>query len=153
MHPDKEFTTDININPHFTILAIRATEIHFEYNKNLTIEERETLKNAPQKEITYSEVNIGTDYVYQQGNLHVIVKIEVNALLNGMLFAGLKVEYVGDFICQNTEASELSLRDFAMQNAPAIVYPYLRQAVNFLTAQAGFPPLVIPVVMMKKVKR
>ncbi len=151
-HPDKEFTTNININAHFTVLTIRATAIHFEYNKNLTLEEQETLKNAPQKQITYSDVSIGTNYVYQEESLHVTVGIKVEVLLNGILLAVLKAEYAGDFICKNIELSGLSLTDFATQNAPAMVYPYLRQGVNFITTQAGFPALVLPVIMMKKVK-
>jgi len=39
---------------------------------------------------------------------------------------------------------------FATQNAPAIVYPYLRQGASFFTMQAGLPVITLPVVMMKK---
>lgn len=145
-------TTDIQLNSHFLVLSVRATTFYLAYNQNLTIEEIESLRNALHKEITYNELNIGTTYNYQNNNLQVRVGMETHVLLNNTPLATLKAEYTGDFICQNVDVSELSLTDFATQNAPAIVYPYLRQGVNFLTYQAGFPPLVLPVLMMKKAK-
>ncbi len=36
------------------------------------------------------------------------------------------------------------IKDWAIRNAPLIIYPYLREHVYALTIRAGFPPMMLP---------
>jgi preprotein translocase subunit SecB len=146
-----EFHTDIKTNPYYTVLSVKMIEIYFAYRNDISAEEQEKLKmNPSNQQVSYDNVEISTAYSYEIPFLRVIVALETKVLLNTVHIASLKLVYQGDFMCQNVEKSELSFIDFATQNAPAIVYPYLRQGVSFFTMQAGLPVITLPVVMMKK---
>ena len=57
----------------------------------------------------------------------------------------LKVAIAGDFRCTVPNS-----KDFFELNGTAILFPYLRAFVTNFTAQAGFPPLILPPINVYK---
>ena len=48
------------------------------------------------------------------------------------------------FFSVDKEKSNMSLEDFANANAPAILFPYFRNAVADVTMRGGLKPVIIP---------
>jgi len=47
----------------------------------------------------------------------------------------------------------MGLREYADKNAPAAVYPYIREIISSTTTRAGVPPVVIPPTNLNILKR
>jgi preprotein translocase subunit SecB len=45
---------------------------------------------------------------------------------------------------QASEEANIDSKGFALTNAPAIMFPYLREWIQRLTSHSGFPPVVLP---------
>ncbi len=53
-----------------------------------------------------------------------------------------KIKMVGKFV--KSGESKLDSQIFAQQNAPAIMFPYLREHLSNLSLRAGIPPIILP---------
>lgn len=74
--------------------------------------------------------------------INVSVEIKPSNLENSLL----KVTYFGFFSKSEGQDEVLKFKDFAVKNGPAIIYPYVRQFVRSLSLEAGFNPIILPVV-------
>jgi len=68
----------------------------------------------------------------------------------------LDVIVAGEFSINETEKN-LDLEEFSKFNAPAIIFPYVREFISDLTTRAGFnPPIILPpmniINMIKNIK-
>ncbi len=116
---------------------------------------KSTVFNLP--EIGYSpseKFDIGINRNYsepnEKGEFEVFVTVHVKpSNLNSEI---LSVTYFGVFKHSNPEDEQLKFKDFAKNNAPAIIYPYIRQFVRTLTLEAGFNPIILPIVNFLKLK-
>ncbi|HQK10126.1 MAG TPA: protein-export chaperone SecB [Rectinema sp.] len=52
---------------------------------------------------------------------------------------------VGQFTCECDETN-MTLDEFSKANAPAIIYPFCREALASVSVQSGMPPIILPVV-------
>lgn len=59
----------------------------------------------------------------------------------------LDITLVGDF---TVEGGLTDSNKYLMDNAVAILFPYLRSQVTLLTTQPGMPPLLLPVINVSK---
>ena len=82
-----------------------------------------------------------------------IVKIDDNNVLVSIIFDvsgeqnnpfSLHLDVNGTFELLNWDEDDIS-RSLITDNAAAILFPYLRQAVSEITTLSGMPPYVIPV--------
>lgn len=65
----------------------------------------------------------------------------------------IHVSYVGRFQLLREQA-EINLKDFSQVNAPAIIYPYIRQHVRALSLEAGFSqPIILPIINFVELRR
>ncbi len=56
---------------------------------------------------------------------------------------------VGFFIAEND--SNMTLEDFAKLNAPALLYPYIRELLYNLTIRSGINPIILPPINLKAI--
>ncbi|MCB9253010.1 MAG: protein-export chaperone SecB [Flavobacteriales bacterium] len=99
----------------------------------------------PQKELSL-KVNIK----HEEGENAVTVFVNVTVLedqgkLNNLT---LDVTMAGEFEYKSNGGDELDLnfKEFVKVNAPAIIYPYVRQHIRNLTLDAGFKqPIILPI--------
>ncbi|MCL2138267.1 MAG: protein-export chaperone SecB [Treponema sp.] len=67
-------------------------------------------------------------------------------------FFNIKCTMIGFFsIIEGHE--NMSLREYANTNAPAAVFPYIREAIASTTTRAGIPPVVIPPTNLNLLKK
>jgi preprotein translocase subunit SecB len=50
---------------------------------------------------------------------------------------------VGVFTLEN-DSENLNLKDFAEMNAPALIFPYIREHITSITSKAGLQPVILP---------
>lgn len=55
----------------------------------------------------------------------------------------IEIEYIGLFSV-NDDESNMDLDVFSEKNAPAIIFPYLREHIHDLTLKGGFGPIILP---------
>ncbi len=56
----------------------------------------------------------------------------------------IKVVYCGHFEFNPNVPSPLTKEAFSRTNAPAIIFPYLRETIASITTKAGLIPLILP---------
>lgn len=104
------------------------TSIHFYINNDFKRE----------AEVTISpEIAGRADYNKETRRLQANMKV---SLTSGNLPFYLSVEGFG-VLTFNKEPDELTLKNVSSINAPAIIFPYIRETIADITRRAGFPPL------------
>ena len=105
----------------------RAPFIHFE-SKNI--------KN---------DIDIKHRHEIQENLLNVIVSIDFSTHIDNEEVIKAYIEMAGLFEFSN-EGNEnpLPIEDFAKINAPAIIFPFVREHLANLSMKAGIQPVVIP---------
>lgn len=56
----------------------------------------------------------------------------------------LDIEYISEFITDESINDDFLISDFAKINAPAIAYPYLRSFISILALNAGYGSIYLP---------
>lgn len=108
---------------HFSI-----TSISFNINRDFKSE----------KEVTISpEIEGKADYKKESRKLQVFMKVSLDS---GNLPFYLTVEGAGVFTFDG-EPDQKTLNNVSSINAPAIIFPYIRETIADITRRAGFPPL------------
>ena len=99
-------------------------------------------------EITYSLQTAHSEYDRENKIISVKVKFEIEDAKGDEEkppFVML-VDLMARFEVDESRFPIAHIDDWAARNAPIIVYPYLRERVYALTIQAGFKPLLLPLV-------
>lgn len=84
------------------------------------------------------EFGIGHHYDKEKKMLHSFLKV---ALTKGNLPFYFVIEAVGLFSFNEALTDEKVLKNVSTINAPAIMFPYVRETIADLTRRAGFAPL------------
>ncbi|MBI3600442.1 MAG: protein-export chaperone SecB [Nitrospinae bacterium] len=118
-----------NIRMTFDHFAITA--ISFNLNRDFHSE----------KDVTVSpEIEGRADYEKETRKLRAFMKVSLNS---GNLPFYLTVEGVG-VLTFDGDPDQKTLNNISSINAPAIIFPYIRETVADITRRAGFPPLHLP---------
>ena len=145
MSAKKERGNSIKLHPIQT-LSIDVVELHIRVNKRLT--GKEELESPP--------ISLGVahgEYDSNNNTIQVAVKVEIGTEKEEPLLPfSLKVELVGEFEVDEGAFPVDKISDWAKRNAPYIFFPFLREQVYSLTARAGFPPLILPLLEVPTVK-
>lgn len=100
--------------------------------------------------INYSyTINVGAT-INDENIGRVIVKIDI--LEKEKKSLRIKCCMVGLFDLTNIKDLPVSLDDFLYVNAPAIIFPYLRETISSMTLRAGIKPLIIPTFNFKEMR-
>lgn len=134
--------TEIKENVHYKIIGIYLNEISYK-----EVEKPVLSDNSDDKNINY-EISLGTNHYIENNNIFVTIQCNINVQYNQRTIRNIECSYIGHFQFSNEAQSELKTDTFASQNAPAIIYPYLRQFINYLITQAGLPPVILPIIMI-----
>lgn len=91
-----------------------------------------------------AEININHKNQIQDSLINVILELSFKAINKdlGITEIEAKIVMVGKFIQSGTP--ELPKKKFAQHNAPAILFPYLREHLSNLSLRAGIPPIILP---------
>ncbi len=64
----------------------------------------------------------------------------------------MRIVLGGAFTVDETKFPKESIIDWAKQNAPIILYPYLREQAFSLTARCGLPGIILPLLTVPTIK-
>jgi len=117
----------------------RISKILFETNKDFVLKDEVQLE-------TNSDIHIIKNSDEQKNDSIVILKVGIftsNSLSDVPFKMDLEIE--GHFMWDDKLAEDTyQLDNMLKQNAPAILYSYLRPIITLITVEAIMPPLVIP---------
>lgn len=96
------------------------------------------------------EIQIGVRLLVPEGKPEIATLLSVQILppKGRQLFQELSVTLAGIFAVEDPSAVE-QLRDFGLNQAPLLVWPYARQEITTLTSQTRFRGLVLPPLNMQ----
>jgi len=115
----------------------------FKFNDFLVKESHFVLNGAGEYEFELSMTPSGIVFPNQK---RFQLQLEFGAVdQNGL--AEIKVVALGFFHYEDIE--DISNTPFFTDNAPAIVYPYIRAYISTLTAQAGIPTIILPTLNLR----
>ena len=118
----------------YQFLSIVLLKSKFERIANITTDTNQIEAN----------INIDRKNQIQDHMINVILELSFQTLnketRNKEIDASITM--VGKFI-QSGE-TELDIQSFAQKNAPAIMFPYLREHLSSLSLRAGVPPIILP---------
>ncbi len=77
--------------------------------------------------------------------------INFNAVISSTHGYRLVVEYLAFFEAEEAINEELKASTLLAVNAPAIAYPFLRSFISTLTLNAGYLPVLLPVLNFKEI--
>jgi preprotein translocase subunit SecB len=131
-----------NIESSFHLKGIFLTNLSFERIPEVIFDE----EGKPETEIK-------VDNRYNDANKQLMSKVTVNvrsirAQTKQYL---IEVSIVGIF--EFSEQLDIKLKDFASINAPAIVFPFIREQIVSISLKAGLRPILIPVVNFAKIAK
>ncbi len=98
-----------------------------------------------------TQINIRTGYNINDNKLFVQVSVEFSAQNLEKKEIDIKVTILGIFIIPKN--SELSLESFAKINAPAIIFPFIREHIASLSLKAGLQPILLPPINFVKLAK
>jgi preprotein translocase subunit SecB len=121
---------DKNKPPGISLNSILISELHF--------------KRAPviSKKLEYDiEINTEASLNNEEHTLSEILKVTIRSKDAGLVEASCVVH--GRFSTIKTEEN-FGLEEFSKENAPAILYPFCREAIASVSMKAGMPPILLP---------
>lgn len=108
----------------------------------------------PKEALNLKFVIVRNKSIDDDGKFGVSLTVEIfeNLQKKETPYLEIKITMVGEFQMLDLEGSKnLDLESFCRINAPAIIYPYIRQHVRALTLDAGFTnPIVLPIINFLK---
>ncbi len=102
-------------------------------------------------DITVASLNLGITPVIDEDTIEVSVQVLINETEDLQLQSGFAIQVTMMGIFEKIGSAQLSDNEFTQINAPAIIYPYIRQHIRALSLDAGIDPILIPLVNFQKV--
>jgi preprotein translocase subunit SecB len=129
---------DLKESSFYLIGKPKITKILFETNKNFVFSDEVPLK-------VNNNVQIMKNTDAQKTESIVVLSFGVFAseTLSDVPFK-IDMEIEGHFGWDEKLSQSTQLKDMLRQNAPAILYSYIRPIITLITVEANMPPLVIP---------
>lgn len=102
-----------------------------------------TKPEAPQGKIPINlAISHKYKFDYKNKTIAVVISVSVNDKQTPFF---LEIEYEGLFML-NKRVSKKAVEPIAQINCPAILFPFLREAVAEITRRGGFNPLMLPAI-------
>lgn len=115
-----------------------SKQASFQFNNLLIKESHFVLNSAGEYDFTLSILPSGT--VFPASNRFQLQLIIEAVDKDGK--AEIKVVALAFFLYADIE--DISTTPFFTENAPALVFPYVRAYISTLTTQSGIPPIILP---------
>ncbi len=65
----------------------------------------------------------------------------------------MRIELSGEFEIDEDQFDKKYVNDWAMKNAPAILFPFLREQAYALSIRCGFPPFILPLIQLPSIQK
>ena len=111
---------------------------------------REPIIEFDNKEIK-NNINIDVQNSIDGKNLFVTVILNFDTSLHEKKFIVSKIKMLGIF--EFGEKTKLSIEDFGYINAPAIIFPYIREHLSNVSMKAGIQPILLPPINFVKLAK
>jgi preprotein translocase subunit SecB len=100
------------------------------------------------------EIQMGVRLLVPEGKAEIatLLRVQIFPPKDTQLFQELTVTLAGIFAVDDPGAIE-QLREFGLNQAPLLVWPYARQEITTLTSQTRFRGLVLPPLNMQSIVR
>lgn len=85
-----------------------------------------------------------TDYDEENKAIGVALKLEIGIDDEEECPFSLRIELYGHFLVDDKKFPKDKIQDWALNNAPYILMPYMREQVFALTSRCGFQPVILP---------
>jgi len=134
------FKGDINLkeSSFYLIGKPKITKILFEINKNFVF-----CDEVPLKVSNNVQIMKNTDAQKMESIVVLSFGVFASETLSDVPFK-IDMEIEGHFSWDEKLSQSTQLEDMLKQNAPAILYSYIRPIITLITVEANMPPLVIP---------
>lgn len=134
------FKGDINLkeSSFYLIGKPKITKILFEINKNFVFSDE-----VPLKVNNNVQIMKNTDAQKMESIVVLSFGVFASETLSDVPFK-IDMEIEGHFSWDEKLSQSTQLEDMLRQNAPAILYSYIRPIITLITVEANMPPLVIP---------
>ena len=120
------------IESGFKLLSVVLLESSFKREGNIDFSVR--LDN---------QVEINTGYNLSNNNsINCFVEVNFKSLFEGKIAAQSNIKMAGVF--EKMGESEIDVDAFGKINAPAIIYPFIREHLGTLTMKSGLTPFLLP---------
>lgn len=119
----------------FTLENYWVSDIAFSRNVKFDWEGKQSINLSPRVDRKISKID----------DDNAVVSLSINVELSDKVPFGLNVVVNGSFKLEKWEESE-EKKLVMLENAPAILFPYLRQATSEITMLANIPPYILPIV-------
>ncbi len=116
----------------YHLLSITTTEANFKRENNIDENYLKVKNNL--------DLNISKSF--DKENFGVFLTVDLKQEFAGKNLVEIKVTCVGVFK-KNAEVSEKALDDFCNINAPAIIFPFVREIISNLSTKGGLQPIII----------
>ena len=125
-------------NPNIKVEAILLEKLNFERKPKVPDKLMDSKGDIEEAKL---ELNGKIERIFTEDKKALLVKLELeindeNKTLN------ILCRIVGIF--SQIEPGSITLEEFAKTNAPAILFPYIRENISNVTMKAGLPPLILP---------
>lgn len=118
-----------------------------EYNFNNVILIESNFKRVPDVNSTSSEYknNLTIDLESQKSDniLSVFLTVKIVSGVEEVIDVEIQVKMVGIFQ-KNESINQIDIDTFGKVNAPAIIFPFIREHIASLTTKAGIPTILLP---------
>ncbi len=118
-----------------------------EYNFSNIILIESTFKRLPVVNFVSPEykndISIGIESQKEGNTLSVFLTVNVSSGNGDILDVEAKVKMAGIFQ-KNTEVNEIDMDSFGKVNAPAIIFPFIREHIASISSKAGIPTILLP---------
>lgn len=123
------------------VIGIILSEATFKRIPNVTFEEK----------LIENKLNNNIGINIRQDGITTIFKVDLKRINkeNKKEEVSFSVTYVGMF-SRPTEMTDDECKIFAKKDAPAIIYPYIRETVSAMSLKAGIGPISLPIINFKK---
>ena len=88
-----------------------------------------------------TSINIETQK--KDNNLSVLLTVNITSGIKDNVEVEVKVKMLGTFK-KNTEITQLDVDTFGKINAPALIFPFIREHIASLSSKAGIPTILLP---------
>ncbi len=91
-----------------------------------------------------NEIDIKINHINKEGQLDVTLKLTFISKQNENNVIEAVITMIGSFIFDTSEEVNIPVEAFATINAPAIIFPFIREHLANLTMKSGVQPVFLP---------
>lgn len=89
-------------------------------------------------------LNINMNYSQNEAQQSLAeMTVDVNLLSNGKEVFKLKSKFIGFFSIINIQEN-MNMQDYLSNNAPALMFPYIREHISAISQKSGIKPILLP---------